>query len=141
MFPKFKWQLFSNASATCLSGISQISQQIMDLIGGEESDEYGILRPTSYALSKTQELLMELSVICIMSADVRGEGWIFPRGAVTTDEAGGIHIEWLEGNAAIRIVIPSDDSKCPYIYHEHGSEYGAKGLSTYVLANYLKDLL
>lgn len=108
-----------------LSGYVRTMQQINDLAAGEESDEYGVLRPTKHARRITRKVLR----VALEDALCRKPS-LFPRGAVTTDENGGLRIEWSDGDTAVCLVIPAQKGGQSYIYHEHGNAYGTTGRVT-----------
>lgn len=122
-----------------LSGFKDIYVQIGSLADGEEQDEYGVLRPTAYAQIKAQELLVEALAAKLTDAMGRGVKCVFPRGAVATDEKGGIRIEWADMDRAVHLIVPASEGGKAYIYHEKGDEYGTeKRLSGGLLARWLQ---
>lgn len=124
---------------TELSNISHIFRQIKDLKSGDEIDELGNLRPTDYAILKTQDLLMAVAYRPAFT-NFWDEESVFPRGAVATDETGGLRIEWHEGGVVVRLVITSTEDGISYIYHEQGDHYGTSNESASVLAHWLIKL-
>lgn len=112
-------------------GLDTILEHITALASGDERDEYGVLRPTEYALCQTTELLRD--------ASRRGETYRFPDASVTTDEEGGVRIEWLHNDRAVHLVVPATNEGQSYLYHEDGDDYGiVKPMTASVLAHWLR---
>lgn len=139
--PKSELRLSELASTLDLGGFTQTVRQIRELTVGDEADEYGHLRPTEYALDITMKVLRRALDAGVEYAARRDVRCPFPRGAVTTDESGGLRIEWLEDDAAVRLVIPAEDGGQSYIYHESGDDYGTVDVSGGKLASWLHLLL
>jgi hypothetical protein len=92
--------------------------ELRESLTGEEHDDYGVLRPTTYAFNTILDLLFTAAV-------EMGEGRTFPYGSVTTDRDGGIRIEWRNGERNVRLIVPSRQEGMRYIYFEEGEEYRA----------------
>src|SRR5262249_8565369 len=88
--------------------------RLESLLDEEETDDYGVLRPTEYAFNTAWELLVGAS------HEMTGS---FPRASVSTDSEGGIRVQWLRPERQVRLVIPSVEGKRQYIYHEEGDRY------------------
>jgi hypothetical protein len=113
-----------------LVGFEATLRQIGELASGEEIDEYGILRPTHYAFLRAVTLLNR-ALRAMMDASMRRDRpCTFPRGAVTTDENGGLRIEWSDDDRAVHLVVPSRDDGRSYIYYEIGQIYGTESRVT-----------
>lgn len=125
-----------------LNGFSETIRQIAFVASGDESDEYGVLRPTPSAMKKTLEVLARALNAIIENSKSARKKFSFPRGSVTTDESGGIRIEWSRPAAAVHLVIAAEVKVGrSYIYHERGGEYGADNTVTGGrLASWLKLL-
>ncbi len=125
------------------SGFADIVREIGELASGDESDEYGVLRPSDYAYRTTMQLLKR-SFSLLSTGKSRLEAQQcrrFPRGAVSTDEQGGLRIEWVEGDRAVHLVVPAEPGGQSYIYHEIGQDYAAeKRVSGSALASWLARL-
>lgn len=117
-------------------GFEATIHQIIELIAGDESDEYGILRPTQFSIERVTIVLSRAYTTAMMRHPSGG----FPRGSVTTDEAGGIRIEWVADGGAVRLVIPSQEGGQEYIYYERGEDYGTDKVSGRSLADRLQKL-
>jgi len=124
------------------SGFADTLVQIRELATGDQSDEYGLLRPTTYAQQRTLELLSQSFFIVVAGLASEGQRCSrFPHGAVTTDDQGGLRIEWAEGDRAVHLVVPSEPDGQSYIYHEMGQDYAAeKRVSGTALAQWLARL-
>lgn len=134
--PELCWQ-----DAADLSGLSNIMRQIGDLSTADETDEFGILRPTFHALSTTLRVVVEASEAMIADADSDDVPCLFPRGSVTTDARGGLRIAWEGERRSVRLVVSAEESGKSYIYHEHGDQYGtSRRLTGRMLACWLQGL-
>ena len=120
-----------------LSGFQATFNQILELARGEECDELGILRPTAFTLEKTFKILLRAIQVWHEAA------WpdlftSFPRGAVTTDENGGLRIEWLKDDRAVCLVVAAAEDERSYLYHAFGNKYGTGNVTGRVLAKWLQ---
>lgn len=61
-----------------------------------------------------------------------------PSGCVTTDDRGGIRIEWFRPGVRVHLVIPESRQRPGYVYHQRGDEYGTEPASDHALAKWLK---
>ena len=109
--------------------ISTIFSYLRELVEGDLEDEYGILRPTRYAIRKVLELLV--------SAGLQTQRRV-PYGAPSTDDEGGIRIEWHWRGRDLRLVIPASAEGQHYVYHELDDAYG---LETHIDATTLAKWL
>jgi len=131
--PELRWHLADFMPSFDPSGFADVFRQIGDLTSGDETDEYGVLRPSDHALRSTIEVLIGTLI-------ARKAG-TFPRGCVTTDEHGGLRIEWSDDDRAVHLVVPAAHGGRSYIYHELGDSYGTeKRVSGSVLAHWLQRL-
>jgi len=124
-----------------LSTYQDILRQIDDLSSGDETDEYGVLRPTDHAIAETRKVL-DSAVRARLGQSVHGRtAPLFPRGCVTTDEEGGLRIEWWGEGRAVHLVVRAAPGGRSYIYHELGEVYAAEDRVTgSVLAYWLQRL-
>ena len=116
------------------SEFEETYRQIVQLMGGDEADEYGILKPTQFAFERVTEVLSRAY------STINQRGHEFPRGSVTTDETGGIRIEWFGDDRAVRLAIPANKVGHEYIYHERGNSYGTVDVTGRNLADWLQRL-
>jgi hypothetical protein len=109
--------------------ISTIFSDLVGLIEGDLEDEYGILRPTQYSAGKLLQLLV--------SAGLQTRKRV-PYGAASTDDEGGIRLEWHWRGREVRLVIPASPEGHHYIYHELDNDYGLEmRVNHTTLANWL----
>jgi len=99
-----------NATDSDLLRFTTMLRRIAGLVSLDETDDYGVLRPTKYAIRRTLKVLMQVYML----------GHVFPRENVTTDEKGGLRIEWPTENWAFCFVIPAKEGGQEYFYHEQG---------------------
>ena len=129
--PEWDWHLVACAQPLDTAGFAGVLRQIGDLASGDETDEYGVLRPTPHALNTT--------IIVLLGSLPHVN--VFPRGCVTTDEQGGLRIEWSDNDRAVHLVVPATDGGPSYIYHELGDTYGTeRSVTANVLARWLRIL-
>jgi hypothetical protein len=97
-------------------GLKRLLAKLVELSYGDENDDFGRLKPTTYALFTTTLLLMRVA---------RGlpRGVAFPHGALSTDSVGGVRIEWRNGGRNVRLVVASNPSNPHYIYYEEGEQF------------------
>jgi len=139
--PELPWHLADLMSSVDRLGFMDILCQIADLAGGDETDEYGILRPSGYALRTTFDLFLGTLMASLEQAVRHDKKRRFPRGCVTTDEQGGLRIEWADEDRAVHLVVPAAQGGRSYIYHELGEAYGTEDrVSGSVLACWLQRL-
>lgn len=139
--PEWAWPPEDYVPPIDASGFADVVRQIADLTTGDETDEYGVLRPTQYALGETFKVVVGSLVDRIYDAESHDQVYIYPRGCVTTDEQGGLRIEWSGDDRAVHLVIPAVREGRSYIYHELGDSYGTDGrVSGGVLARWLQKL-
>jgi hypothetical protein len=105
--------------------IGAIISDLAELIEENEEDDYGILRPTHYAVRTTSQL--------ILNSGLQSRKRI-PYAAVTSDDAGGVRIEWYWHNRELRLIVPASKDGQSYIYHEGD---GAHNIDRRVSANTL----
>lgn len=111
--------------------LSQIIKQLVELWMEEEEDEYGRLRPTKYAFDKSVQLLVDTTRELRLHEITAG-------CCVSTDSEGGVRLEWIQPKASIHLVIPSDESREAYIYHEVDNEYATDNATPERLAYWLQ---
>jgi hypothetical protein len=139
--PEWAWPPEHYVPPIDASGFADVLRQIGDLASGDELDEYGVLRPTQYALGNTIEVLVASFLERMEHAASGDEAYLFPRGCVTTDEQGGLRVEWSDDDRAVHLVVPAARGGRSYIYHELGELYGAQErVSGSILAYWLKKV-
>ena len=100
---------------------SVVLVRLEELLRQEECDEYGQLRPTTYAYQ------LATSVITEASTDL---GPHFPKGSVCTDSQGGIRITWFNADREVELVLPSSRDRGAHVYHGSISEYDVEPYTT-----------
>jgi len=138
-----EWAWFSTHWAPSFdpSAFNDILRHIDDLSSGDETDEYGVLRPTDYAIRSTKEVLFTALIAILGQAARHRKASAFPRGCVATDEEGGLRIEWSKDDRAVHLVVSGTPGGRSYIYHELGEVYGAEDrVAGSVLAYWLQRL-
>ena len=104
--------------------------RLRELLRQEDSDEFGVLKPTDHAFDLATRLVQEASALSSV-----------PKGSVSTDSQGGVRITWFRADREVELVCPASPDSSPYIYHEAGSEYDlGEGASGRALARLLSWL-
>ncbi|PSB01374.1 hypothetical protein [Merismopedia glauca] len=100
------------------SKFTQTLKSLLELLDLEDDDEYGTLRPTESAFKTTINLIVE-------AYEHLGEH--FPQGRASTDDEGGIRINWKNRAQDLRVCLfcPSNLSEKAYIYHQKNDEYAS----------------
>lgn len=131
----------SRISQYDIAGLARLLSQLAELVRGDEFDDQGVLRPTEYSLVRFMEVLPPAwSLVCEQQITT-GLPASFPRGNLTTDENGGIRVEWRAPNATVHLVLGSSKSSESYIYHSRGDDYAAdKIISARRLARWLRTV-
>ncbi len=97
------------------SNFTDTLKNILELLDLEEDDDYGILKPTEYALKTVIALVIEAYEII---------GNKFPEGSTCTDDRGGITVDWTskEPRRKVRLFCPSTSEQSIDIYHSQGDQ-------------------
>lgn len=114
--------------------LSALVQDINELYVGPEQDEYGVLRPTPVAYQTAIEALIDAAIEAMKPE--RG-GRRVPYGNVSTDETGGVRVEWIRPTCSVHFVVPATPDKPAYFYYEAGDEYGTEEFTPGRLAEWL----
>ena len=101
-----------------ISNFTQTLKSLLELLDLEEEDEYGTLKPTDYAFKTTINLLLE-------AYEHLGEK--FPKGTASTDDEGGIRLNWKNRTQDSRVCLfcPANPAETAYIYHQKNDEYAS----------------
>lgn len=101
------------------SPITITLKRLIALLDEDETDDYGILQPTSAAFKLAMQWVVE-------AYDIMGDA--FPKASVSTDEQGGIRLTWskVEPDCQVRLVCPAAANQPPYLYHELGDDYAVE---------------
>ena len=94
-----------------LDGFSVTLKSLVELLELEEEDDYGILRPTTYAFTSTMKLVLE-------AYELIGDS--FPPASPCTDDEGGIILTWKNRNPDRDLVLftPFSCDRQAYIFYE-----------------------
>ena len=111
--------------------LSAIIASLVELLGGPERDEHGILRPTREAFSESSELLVDASICAALTNKTA-----IPMGYVSTDEKGGVRVEWMSDTASVFLIVPSSGEGST-IYREKNDKYETVEASAEELAESL----
>ncbi len=120
------------------AGIKHLSAIVGDLndlienpIVDDEGDE---IITTDYAYTLCCGLLIDAAVLIALaragSPDTQVRGMVVPAAVVSSDERGGIRVEWVRDNASVHFVVPASDDSHAYIYTEVGNVYGTQQPAT-----------
>ena len=105
------------------SNLAVTLKRLIALLEEDETDDYGILKPSQPAF----KLAMRFIVEAYESLDES-----FPRASVSTDEKGGIRLTWskLDPECEVRLICPADNSQEVCLYHELGDTYAVEQNAT-----------
>ena len=89
----------------------------MDLLEEEETDDYGILRPTQLAFKSAMRFVVEA---------YERLGDRFPKASTDADR--GIRLTWsrLAPDCEVRLVCPATGDQASYLYHELQDDYAVE---------------
>ncbi|ELS00116.1 hypothetical protein [Gloeocapsa sp. PCC 73106] len=101
-----------------ISNFTQTMKSLLELLELKEEDEYGTLKPTEYAFKTIIHLLLE-------AYEHLGEK--FPKGTASTDDEGGIRLNWKNRTKDSRVCLfcPANSQETAYIYHQTNDEYAS----------------
>jgi hypothetical protein len=127
----------TSSLATLFARVDQETQvtlsRLVSLLEEEETDDYGVLRPTLFAFVTALELIVGASLQLLSG---------LPRATPCTDEQGGIRFEWSRPARQVGLVVPAHQGGRMYVYHADGDERGlAEQVSASTLANWLRWLV
>lgn len=78
------------------------------------------------------------AILSVAYSEIHGE---VPLPAISSDEEGGIRIEWARDRRYVKAVIPSDNTMRAYIYYRRDDESGIDRLSGVKLAERLRSII
>jgi hypothetical protein len=102
--------------------LKEIIQQIAVVCAEEEDEEAGIVRPAPKVLGRTISILVETAARMLQESSQYHACADFPVAHVTSDEEGGLRVEWIQNDRAVHLVMRTDKNKS-YIYHQVGEAY------------------
>jgi hypothetical protein len=108
---------------TGLSNLRAITHNLLQLLDLEQTDEYGILRPSEYAYVTALQLILKVY------NTLRDN---FPAGSAGTDDTGSIRIIWQNRSASKKVSIFCSHSSVDtaYVYHQEGEFYDSEDLAS-----------
>jgi hypothetical protein len=95
------------------SELAEILEGINKLAFQEESDEFGLLRPSFHAFRECLKHVLSI---------VRHGGLLRP-SEISTDRNGDIRVTWTAEDREAELVFPSDENSPPYLYHSSPTSY------------------
>lgn len=110
--------------------LSPIVRQLVELWREPEDDEYGRLKPTQHAFDRSVQFLVDAAIVAYPQYGI-------PAGCASTDSEGGVRIEWVRPTASVHLVIPAEESRAAYVYHEVGTDYATEDVTPERLAYWL----
>lgn len=102
-----------------MSQLLPMLEQLIELWNEPKEDEYGRLRPTPCAFDRSVCLLVDADAAAYPQHEI-------PAGCVSTDAEGGVRIEWVRPEASVHLVVPADENRAAYVYHEVGDNYATE---------------
>jgi hypothetical protein len=96
--------------------LAEVLAEINDLSFQEESDEFGLLRPSYRALTACMKTILALA---------HDSGLLRPSD-ISTDRNGDIRIAWAADDRETELVFPSDEHVEPYLYYSSPDSYGTE---------------
>jgi hypothetical protein len=65
-------------------GLTLTLKRLVELLEGEEEDDYGVIKPTDYAFKTAMNLILEANALLTD----------FPQASVSTDHEGSVRLAW-----------------------------------------------
>ena len=102
-----------------VQGITITLKRILELLEAEDEDDYGILKPTDYAFKNVLNLVSKAYYLM---------GSSFPKASASTDEEGGIILNWksLDPERDVILFCTSSPDKPAYVYHDYQNEHAVE---------------
>jgi len=113
--------------------LSPIVGQLVELWNEPEEDEYGRLKPTRHAFDTSVQFLIDAAIVAYPRYGI-------PAGCASTDSECGVRIEWVRPGASVHLVVPAEENRPPYVYHEVGNDYATEDATAERLAYWLKSI-
>lgn len=105
---------YDESSVATAADLAEVLQEINNLAFLEESDEFGLLRPSYHALRICIKTILDLVV----------DDELQRPSDISTDRNGDIRIAWAVDGREAELVFPSDERERPYLYYSSPSSYG-----------------
>ena len=80
------------------------------------------------------------TLLLIDAAIVAYPRYGIPAGCASTDSECGVRIEWVRPGASVHLVVPAEESRPPYVYHEVGNDYATEDVTAERLAYWLQSI-
>jgi len=93
--------------------LGDVLTEINGLAFQDESDDFGLLRPTFHAFRECLKVVLSL---------VR-EGELQRPSEISSDRNGDIRIAWMAEDRTTELVFPSDENAPAYVYYSSSSSY------------------
>jgi hypothetical protein len=93
--------------------LAEVLNDINNLAFQDESDEFGLLRPSLQAFRECLKSILSLA----------RELELLRPSEITTDRNGDIRITWAAEDREAELVFPSDENSPPYLYHSSSTSY------------------
>jgi hypothetical protein len=102
-----------------VSNFTSTITSLLALLELATEDDYGVLRPTHETFKKTLTLLL-------IAYEYLGER--FPQGIASSDDQGGIRINWRnrQKDRRICLFLPANPHEIAYIYHQSHQDYASE---------------
>ena len=98
-----------------LSRFSKLDNELRSLQREPESDEFGLVRPSSASVARVKEALFPLVQRGVEFPETRDVG---------TDHDGAIRVVWENGPRFLELVAPCEDDAAAYFYYSEGDQFG-----------------
>lgn len=129
------------------AGIKHLSAIIADaneLLQNPFEDEFGrLIHTTEFSHKFCCNILVEAAIADALERSASGTNSscvAIPAAVVSSDEQGGIRVEWVRDTASVHLVIPADERSERYIYVEVGEEYRTEPATPAALARALRNI-
>jgi len=114
--------------------LADILSQLQELRFHADSESTGDVCASEYAFDTGVRVLRDAAAACARA------GRSIPRGRASTDDEGGIQVQWIRTSAGVNFVVPGVDSRPGYIYHEVGDTYGTCPPTADNLSRWLSEI-
>lgn len=121
--------------------LSAIIADANDFLQHPFEDEDGhLVQTSSDAHALCCDLLVNAAILDFFHSFADGSvRMAVPEAVVSSDERGGLRIEWVRDNASVHLAIPADPSKA-YVYTELGGDYKVEPATAEALATSLRNI-
>ena len=118
--------------------LSGVVAQLMELRQQGACDDYGASQLDEQVFNQARELLINAAIELVFCH----RGAKMPHGCASTDDEGGLRLEWFRDEASVHLVIPAPSSSLKrYIFHKIGTSQAIEAtVSPEVLARWLSQI-